>query len=44
MAEAAGCTRLILGPGLIRNACSVPAGRLTMRVKLPDAVFAVSPT
>src|SRR6266481_7418020 len=43
-AAAAGCTRLILGPGFTRNACTVPAGKVTVRVKVPDAAFAVSAT
>src|ERR1051326_271898 len=42
-AAAAGCTRMTLGPGLTKNACPAPAGKVTVRVKLPDAAFAVSP-
>src|ERR1700730_5717128 len=43
-AAAAGCTRLTFGPGFIRNACVPPAGKSTMRVKVPDVAFAVSVT
>src|SRR5712691_1081606 len=43
-AAAAGCTRLTLGPGFTRNACTAPAGKLTVRVKVPDVAIALSAT